>query len=895
MVRAADGKQRDLMTVSVRRVQPSDLEQNRVSSVFREFVETVAVDCLYLVSTAQQDALRNILDKAIHIDQSTLEETELLLRDRLPMILAELKLPNASHSQDALRNYQDAEGHHHRLARRPEEMEELKTNLWREVLKPDVAAELLTAVRAKIEDFGYSAGRILFELFQNADDAYRQFEVETEQACFRVELLSEGLGGFRVVHWGRPINHLDVREGRRLGHDRDLLNMLLMNFSEKRVGDDLTGKFGLGFKSVHVVSDSVGIASGYIALRITGGLLPVSWAAGKDVADAHKRPNGPKATVIDVPFAAEAQSEGDEAKKAFLGSAAWLPAFARKISRIEILGDVLETIKCVRSPILDDRTIDVVVSISSEKQRALRFDLGDGFCVLVKVGTTGPEPFSRNLKRLWNLAPLEEALASGWLLNGPFAVDPGRGRLAGSLSNHYELFQRLGVGLGKRLLALHDLASLDWRRLAVALDLDVSDANAKSAFWTKLFGVLSADFDHELAGHLHGVDRGYGRLAAERHATPTSLPQPLQALVRAGEVRYCAEGAISDRGLLERLQDWAAVVGLRGQIVAFDIAKQLSKIGFRNIQPIRMSDLLRREIGGEALVDVELATRLGQVLTLQAVELSPLFQEKTAILDVVKGTNFLAQDGTFRPVRSLSFELGSDDEKLIYRFAPDATRLHQSYRGDALEFFTTARSRSGYGPNANFLAQWARAADNVDRQRAVLEYLVKGQQAHDLAQHLQKDLPTWFPTPLESLMSHPLLSGWSEDARMELLLAMGGHRFFTISAGEPKGADPIVPGTPRIVLDRIHAWWEQEHAAERKIYARSTYPGSVSPSELCEGDNRVLWFTMFALGCFHSFGRAQEEQHRGFIEGGWRQGWWQELAASKPPKDVQSWMDRLEH
>ena len=77
-----------------------------------------------------------------------------------------------------------------------------------------------------------------------------------------------------------------MREGRHLGRDRDLLNMLLMNFSEKRVGDDLTGKFGLGFKSVHVVSDNVGIASGYIALRITGGLLPVSWAGGKDKAEA---------------------------------------------------------------------------------------------------------------------------------------------------------------------------------------------------------------------------------------------------------------------------------------------------------------------------------------------------------------------------------------------------------------------------------------------------------------------------------------------------------------------------------------------------------------------------------------------------------------------------------
>lgn len=31
-----------------------------------------------------------------------------------------------------------------------------------------------------------------------------------------------------------------------------------------------------------------------------------------------------------------------------------------------------------------------------------------------------------------------------------------------------------------------------------------------------------------------------------------------------------------------------------------------------------------------------------------------------------------------------------------------------------------------------------------------------------------------------------------------------------------------------------------------------------------------------------------------FIEQGWREGWWQELAASRPPSDIQSWLDRLE-
>jgi hypothetical protein len=109
----------------------------------------------------------------------------------------------------------------------------------------------------KIRDLGYSPSRVLFELFQNADDAYRQLGLNVDETCFRIEHVSGHPGGFRIVHWGRQINHLgsNADEGRRLGHDRDLLNMLVMNFSEKRVDEDLTGKFGLGFKSVHVLSD----------------------------------------------------------------------------------------------------------------------------------------------------------------------------------------------------------------------------------------------------------------------------------------------------------------------------------------------------------------------------------------------------------------------------------------------------------------------------------------------------------------------------------------------------------------------------------------------------------------------------------------------------------------
>ena len=313
-IRGSDGKIRSLITLQIRNFDPVVLDHDGASAVFRGLVETVATDCLWLRMPNQRQALQEILDKAVNVDQATLEDTEYLLRERLPTILAELKLPAGCRAQQALREYQQNEGRVARLSDATQGMEALKVELWQAISDPEVSGELLAAVRAKIREFGYSAGRVLFELFQNADDAYRQLDPVPKDACFRLAVISEDFGGFHAIHWGRRINHLgsDPDEGRRLGRDRDLLNMLLINFSEKRPEEDLTGKFGLGFKSVHILSDSVGIASGFIALRTVGGLVPKNWSEGIDEAEVLRRDDGSQATVIDVPFSVETATDGGD-------------------------------------------------------------------------------------------------------------------------------------------------------------------------------------------------------------------------------------------------------------------------------------------------------------------------------------------------------------------------------------------------------------------------------------------------------------------------------------------------------------------------------------------------------------------------------------------------------
>ncbi len=695
-IRAADGKVRSLITLPVRHVDPSGYSLREASGIFRRLVETIAADCLFLVMDGQRAALEGILNESVEIDQATIEETVRLLHDQLPTILGELKLPTEYRAQKALREYQAEETRHHHLRASANEMEALKEKLWRKVSDLELAAELLSAIRGKIRDFGYSASRVLFELFQNADDAYRQQDVATKDACFRVEISSEGSGGFRVIHWGRPINHLgpDAKDGRRLGHDRDLLNMLLMNFSEKRPSDNLTGKFGLGFKSVHVLSDSVGIACGFLSLRTQGGFLPKDWHAGMDVAEKLKRSDGRRSTVIDIPFSPETASIGMDAVTAFRTAMKWLPAFARNIKHIEFGSDSIE---CEETRLENSEGIDVLaLKQGTLNRRALRFDLGGDFSLSLEIGHAAPIAAPKELGRLWNLAPLEERLGSGWLLNGPFEVDPGRSRIAGSDEYPQKILRRLGGALGERLLKLHDLTVSDWSTLARALNLDASESVARDLFWAGLFDVFALDFDDALARYLHIYDRGYGRLAAERPVVPTRLPRPFDGLVNAVEVDHFTAGALAEPAILEKVRDWPALSQLGGRIVASDIAGQLGKLGFGNMRAIKISDLLRREMGKEKRVVADLAKKLGNVITPTSIRGAPLDIELSDILTTAKEAFFLAQDGSWR-IAQLPYSTAAvdDEERRLCAFAPMKHVLDERYSGSALHFFRVAREQSG--------------------------------------------------------------------------------------------------------------------------------------------------------------------------------------------------------
>ena len=627
-------------------------------------------------------------------------------------------------------------------------------------------------------------------------------------------------------------------------------------------------------------------------MRTVGGFLPAPWPEGAEIGESRKRSDGGKATVIDVRFSTETADKGAEAVAAFRAAMTWLPAFARTIRRVEIEGSAPMSVDCGFSPLLNESAIHIVSISGSNRERALRFDLSGGYGLLLRIDAAGPSAFPDDLRRLWNLAPLEEEVRSGWLLNGPFAVDPGRTGLAGSINDRQDKFLTLGQTLGDRLLKLHDLADADWCQFAESLDLDTSRTTAWDIFWSHLFDVLAPDFDGDLGGYLHADGRGYGNLAGQRRVIPTHLPAPFASLVRASEADHYADGALSDSVTLGKVRDWPTLTDLQNRIIASDVAGQLRKLGFGSARPLRFSTLLRRQIGEEKRVNPELAQTLSRAVTPQSIRETPLDGELHEILDIARQALFLAQDGTWRIAQLPNPDAaGDDEERRLCAFAPAKHLLDERYTGSALEFFRVARERSGFGPQVRDLGSWAAeiSGEDHDRQTAALRYVIQGRQGRELSEEIRRNRPSWLPWPTSRLRDSELLSHWIEKEKDDLLYALQGRGAF-----EPPPIPPPPQPEPETVLRAIHTWWNSEGADLRASYARRTYPDSFSPSQLRETSDRAVWFTMFALGCFHSFGRTQDGQHRSFIEAGCREGWWPELAGSRPPDDVQSWLERLE-
>ena len=442
----------------------------------------------------------------------------------LPLTLNQLGVHGDEELQRALREAQRAQRRREQALAEDQhaalELERRALQHLADLIKEDGHQKFLwQRVQERMLRFGYRPDSVLLELAQNADDALAQAseiaDGELPSAVRRLLVrVHQEAGGpcVDVFHYGRAINDTGgskYPEGRDRQWDQDLYFMMLMNLSSKpgevpglSSASATTGRFGLGFKSVHLVSGAPAVVSGFLAFSIVGGLLPEEEPLPDDPELAPA--GGHRATRIRLPLRQDVASDkllGDMFNR-FGYARVLIPVFARQIREVVVDGGAEPGVSKFEPLALERAAGWAVGSHTAElpghgRWGVLRFrpsNAGEGTgTAALAIGLRDglPAPFPRDLPFLWNVTPTSESWGCGYAINGPFKLDPGRTHVSLDDADTVKLVDSLGEELGKGLIALHDAVD---QREPQAPDAIASDrANFVSALWEVLSAGAAAE------------------------------------------------------------------------------------------------------------------------------------------------------------------------------------------------------------------------------------------------------------------------------------------------------------------------------------------------------------------------------------------------------------------
>lgn len=820
-------------------------------------------------------------------------------------------------------------------AKEAEHLQEIQ----RRVLSDGTVQEaLLAAVRAKMKEFQYTPERIPFELFQNADDAVVEYltmqchphPLPDDDGAFLVAsnrrvVVAQADDTVYFAHWGRWINEVGVAPfpGRERGFHCDLEKMLMLSASDKAEDGSVTGKFGLGFKSVFLVSDSPKLISGRrLAAEIVGGLCPIP-LENEDAAYYREMLNSlaPGATrpgtLVALPLDENAPADLIED---FTRRAGLLCIFAKRIRQIDIEGITEHGVQWQPSArLLGNARLEygpVALSRNAGNlQGALyfRFPEGKGG-ILFGMNAKGFSPLPEELPGLWVVAPTEDAPGLGLAINGCFELDAGRRLLAVKNEGNAVQADALGRSFADALAGLHE-ASLEvenWPDLRNWLGLagDVTQYDFWHSLWNVLAGAVKGKegAGHEVVRRIVAGANGFGALLDRADALPNGLWGDFQCLTRPDSIKKVVKGVLAEEGFFRTICGWGffkEYLGAPDEVTSERIVAQgkrlVSKFGSADFRytPVRLSAVLHEFGNIKRQIEPEAAADLGALL--KGLEKDERFaNEQGEIKGELKAFLFRGEDGNFHESGELliadSGASAKSEESRLAAFAPDEALLASEYQDDALTFFKICRG--GFTADIDDMTEWFLAADTPNKQSAALRYLLEGNQGDELAERVRKEKSGKWVEGLD--WNSQCFSGWDFKDQAEILL----RRLPTLAQLQ-RGVSPPPPPplartqiSPKDALKRIYDWWKAEQGGWIQDYERRTYPGLRPSFNLEEEDvgrfDRSSWLALFLLGHFHTMGRQRNVQHRAFIDDCVEEGWWDIFSKANPEKRSDEWMGILE-
>jgi hypothetical protein len=819
--------------------------------------------------------------------------------------------------------------------RMTEQKKKLKTLIEKDI---NVQQEIVHAVRNRIgKESQYNYESIPFELFQNSDDAVVELmkvdgdgdDAPKQAQSIVVEWTGKSLFW---THWGRKINKyygrkLLAEEGKELGFSRDLRKMLILSYSDKEGGtDQVTGKFGLGFKTVFLFCDRPRFISGSLSAEILASFLPRLLSEDKrqklDERLKLLTDQPSDATIFEFPISQDAEVDQEKVLGHFRDLLPILLAFSRKIITCKLLIEDQDPILMTwRETKIHEKTIgigniDSAYSIQEIPAHMLVVRGENGSAVLFGLRPHGLCKLPNEVPTFWVTAPTDVRHSIGIAFNGPFALDIGRKQLAHSIDENIDTARKLGSCLGSALAVLANEAS-DWPVFCNKLHLD--QRSTADEFWLSLWNLVSLERKAADSTALHlvheivwGDDCGYAALLKEHAILPTELSGEYGQLTLLENVRYRTEGILDkDTELFEGLSAWddfkqriTPGTIISGQRIWKVLSNHLGETQLYPTKSIKIQQIIEWVLDGGHVIEPQQANKLGRLFSREYLnELrnkEGYDKEVTSLYDWLNSLEFISKKDQGCPSQDLiaakhnpNDDQNFSDEELRAAFAPDSYILSSEYDKYGVVFFRACRKEMKAGSER--MATWGKEEDIAEKRLAFLKYLLQGELRSDVANQVKNNLhSTWLGDIQNSELWH--LQKNNEQLQ---LLAILGYTQDALNFTPPTPPAPI-RRNPGQALESIYEWWmadKQEHVEqyERNIYPGRCFPPLIKSYEPDSIQEKVDWLQLFLIGSLHTLGRTQEEANKNFVSQCLQQGWLERMVQdNEPEKWLHAWGDYIE-
>ncbi len=581
--------------------------------------------------------------------------------------------------------------------------------------KQEEQNSILEAIRTKIaSNYQYNHQSVPFELFQNADDSV----VELEEMSCQLEqsqrfTLSWNDTTLTVTHWGRPINLFRYRdfsadEGRERGFDHDLKKMLVLNSGSDK-NEKVTGKFGLGFKSVFLICKQPRILSGHptilskqLGFQIIAGLLPIPLPDEERTklltSLRNKTPdNSPVGTLIEL---AIDDGTPNDIVDSFKKVVAVLLVFAKRIKNCDLDSKsgnhsvTWQPEEIIKEVYVGDLKLDIE---QDEPSTVLVIQNQNKEGILMRLGSQGVEKLPEHIPDIWVTTPLKESMGFHFALNGRFDIDIGRAQLALHSENNQEVTKRLCGFIGQKLCDLFKKSQESDFNFNEKLGLSAELSNYD--FWYSMWKLLGDSGIKNNESSKLGDFIFFRQLLDKHPAFPTGLSGGYQVLTHFNEIKFVANGVIQGKVYFEQVATWDKFKSsiAPGTIISnkqWTILKTL--VPEEKPVPHYLADAINLEMGESKFkVSPKLAKQLGQLISCDFLDkLDEQHKEDYKRLsDVLGKACFQAKDGKSHLASKLCEpKQTSDDFKESEQAALAFSKvLASDYTDEAVTFFQACR------------------------------------------------------------------------------------------------------------------------------------------------------------------------------------------------------------